>query len=88
MINDRYTLLEVSGLTGLEPSRIDAWIAMEWVSPLGSETLDQEDVARLQLIHELQHDLGANEEAIPLILHLLDQLCYTQDVIRKLKGKI
>ncbi len=88
MTNERYTLLEVSKQTGLDPARIDAWIAMEWVSPQASEALDQEDIARLRLIHELQHDLGANEEAIPLILHLLDQLCHIQEVLRNLKGKM
>lgn len=86
MISDRYTLLEVSKLTGLDSSKIGAWIAMEWVSPQATEALDQEDIARLRLIHELQHDLGANKEAIPLILHLLDQLCYVQGVLRKVKG--
>lgn len=86
MTSDRYTLLEVSKLTGLDLSKIDAWIAMEWVSPQASQALDQEDIARLRLIHELQHDLGANKEAIPLILHLLDQLCYIQEALRKMKG--
>lgn len=86
MNNDKFTLLEVSKLTGLELSRIDAWIIKEWVVPEASEALDQEDIARLRLIHELQNDLGVNEEAIPLILHLLDQLCYMQAALFKMKG--
>lgn len=87
MKDEKYTLLEVSQMTGLDPSRINAWITMEWVSPLAAGALDEEDIARLRLIHELQQDLGANEEAVPLILHLLDQLCYIQDVLRKVNGK-
>ncbi len=83
MTKVNFTLLEVSEITGLNLSRINAWIEREWVTPQGSEMLDEEDIARLQLIHELQSNLGANEEAIPLILHLLDQLCYVQNVLRK-----
>jgi chaperone modulatory protein CbpM len=87
MTDDKFTLLEVSGLTGLEPARISSWIAMEWISPRSFEALDYEDIARLRLIRELQHDFGANEESVPLILHLVDQLCYAQEVLRKLKEK-
>jgi chaperone modulatory protein CbpM len=87
VVNKTFTLIEVSKLTGLELSRIDAWIAMDWVSPLATESLDQEDIARLRLIHELQNDLGANDDSIPLILHLVDQLCHLQEVLRKLNVK-
>jgi chaperone modulatory protein CbpM len=83
-MNRTFTLIEVSKLTGLDPSKIDAWIAREWVSPVASETLDQEDIARLRLIHELQNDFGANDDSIPLILHLVDQLCHLQGVLRTL----
>ena len=83
MTKVKFTLMQVSKITGLNPSKINAWIDMEWITPQGSGSLDQEDIARLRLIHELQFNFGANEEAIPLILHLLDQLCYVQNVLRK-----
>ncbi len=82
-----FTLLEVSNLTGLDQAVIDTWITKEWVSPPAPGELDQEDIARLRLIHELQHDFGANEDAIPLILHLVDQLCHFQEQLRRLEGK-
>ena len=88
MINNKFTLIEVSNITGLEIVRINNWITKEWISPFGSETLDLEDIARLHLINELQNDFGANEESIPLILHLIDQLCYVQENLRHLKAKI
>ena len=78
-----FTLLEVSEITGLNISSMKAWIDKEWVTPQGTEVLDQEDMGRLRLIHELQVDLGANEEAIPIILHLLDQLYYVQNRLRR-----
>jgi chaperone modulatory protein CbpM len=36
--------------------------------------LDEEDLARIQLIRELQEDLGVNDDAVPIILNLIDQL--------------
>ena len=82
MTKMKFTLMQASKITGLNSSKINAWIDMEWITPQSSGLLDQEDVARLRLIHELQSNLGVNEEAIPLILHLLDQLCYVQNMLR------
>ena len=82
-----FTLLEVSNLTGLNQAVIATWIEKEWLFPPAPGILDQEDVARLRLIHELQHDFGANEDAVPLILHLVDQLCHFQEQLRRLEGK-
>lgn len=82
-----FTLLEVSNLTGFDQAVIADWISKEWVSPPAPDVLDQEDIARLRLIHELQNDFGANENAIPLILHLVDQLCHFQEQLRRLEGK-
>jgi chaperone modulatory protein CbpM len=47
-----------------------------WVRPAfpAEGELDAEDLARLRLIVELLGDFGVNEEAVPVILHLLDQL--------------
>lgn len=85
MTDSKFTLVDVTRLTGIDGTLISAWIAREWVSPSAPEIFDQEDIARLGLINELQHDFGANEEAIPLILHLIDQLCHTRELFRQLK---
>jgi chaperone modulatory protein CbpM len=74
-IQRRYTLVEARELTGLEEARIISFIERGWISPPERAQLDEEDIARLRLIEELAQDLGVNEEAIPLVLHLLDQLC-------------
>jgi chaperone modulatory protein CbpM len=52
------------------------YVENEWVSPCETEPLafDEEDSARIRLIRELQQAFGVNDEGIPLILHLLDQL--------------
>ena len=73
MIN-RFTLIEVSNLTGLELSRITKWITKEWLSLVESEILDREDIARLRLIHDLQHASSLAPKSFPIILHLMMNL--------------
>jgi chaperone modulatory protein CbpM len=55
------------------------YIERKWISPTHQEIheiseLDDEDLARCQLIQELQEDLGVNDDAIPIILNLIDQI--------------
>jgi len=55
------------------------YIERQWISPTHQEIheiseLDEEDLARIQLIQELQEDLGVNDDAIPIILNLIDQI--------------
>lgn len=61
------------------PSRIDLkrWIANDWVRPhlaSGALVFEEIDVARIDLIRDLKEDLGINEDALPVVLMLLDQL--------------
>jgi hypothetical protein len=55
------------------------YIERRWIIPRQPEIrniseLDEEDLARIQLIRELQEDLGVNDDAVPIILNLIDQL--------------
>lgn len=61
---------------GVPSQDILFFIEQEWVLPAGGEELffDSEDVARIHLISELRRDFGVNDESMPIILHLLDQL--------------
>src|SRR4051812_35470735 len=72
----RYLMIEASEILKVEQRFIIHCIRSHWIHPLSpsSMELDDEDLARLQLIRDLQDDFGVNEESIPLILHLLDQL--------------
>ena len=78
-----YSLTEVSELTGIDRSIVITFIQREWIFPVTKDEIDQEDVARIRLIEELRCSFGANDEAIPLILHLLDQLYYLHHQLRK-----
>lgn len=75
-MNSFFTHIEVCKLTGLNEQVLIRYIKREWITPLSQSQLDAEDLARIRLIRDLERDFGANEEAIPLILHLLDQLHY------------
>src|SRR3546814_16484285 len=56
-------------------SELSAWIEQHWVLPVeveGDLLFDDTDVARVKLIAELRNALGVNEDAIPVVLRLLD----------------
>jgi len=60
----------------LEAEALEHWMAAGWLvlSGEGSGQFTEADVARAELIHDLQRDLGVNEEGIGVILDLIDQL--------------
>lgn len=62
---------------GLEAEELRHWIAESWVRPETGEAgyLFQEvDIARVRLIYELRYELAIDEEAMPVVLQLLDQV--------------
>lgn len=64
-------------MPGLERLELERWISNEWVRPdqRGDQCIFQDiDVARIQLIQELGDIMQVNEEAMPVVLSLLDQL--------------
>ncbi len=60
----------------LSESFIVECVKYEWIQPCDCEKnlFDEEDIARLKLIQELKRDFGVNDESVPIILHLLDQI--------------
>jgi chaperone modulatory protein CbpM len=62
---------------GLGEEELRRWIAEAWVRPESRAegyVFHEVDVARVRLIHELRYDLAIDEEALPVVLHLLDQV--------------
>lgn len=56
---------------------VERWILNDWIRPEGADgawRFRRIDVARAQLIWELRSDMQVNEEALPIVLSLLDQL--------------
>ncbi|TCT44712.1 chaperone modulator CbpM [Martelella mediterranea] len=61
----------------LSADRLEVCVRQAWVRPYRGEAgpvFDETDVARLNLIVELTEDMAVNEEAVPVILGLLDEV--------------
>ena len=72
----RRQLEEVCIICGTSKEIILHFIDENWLDPIDREHVifDDEDVARIKLIVELKEEFGVNDEAVPIILHLIDQL--------------
>jgi chaperone modulatory protein CbpM len=71
------TLAEVVTATEVSEGEIVTWVEQRWVLPVeedGRWFFDDADVARVSLIDELRSDMAVNDEAMPIVLRLLDQL--------------
>lgn len=58
-------------------SELNTWIEQHWVLPVRNQDsffFDEADIARVRLITELRNDMGVNDDAIPVVLRLLDQI--------------
>jgi chaperone modulatory protein CbpM len=74
----------------LEPQVLEAWIETGWLLPDrtgGGRHFSEVDLARVQLIRDL-HDLGVNDDGIPVILDLVDQLHGLRHTLRGLLATI
>ena len=66
---------------------VETWIEAGWLRPRRSErgaAFSAIDIARAQLIRDLKEDLGVNDEGIPIILDLVDQMHGLRRALREL----
>ncbi|HXH31910.1 MAG TPA: chaperone modulator CbpM [Bacteriovoracaceae bacterium] len=68
---------------GVPMHLVELFIEQEWITPLdqNEKLFDEEDIARITLICELRDELGVNDESMPIILKLLDQLHYLRMMV-------
>lgn len=70
----------------IETEELDRWVAAGWLLP-GEDGVARDysdvDLARAHLIRDLQ-GLGVNDEGIPIVLHLVDQLHGARRTLREL----
>ena len=60
----------------IDAEALDRWVAAGWLLPHESDAVrdySEVDLARASLIRDLQN-LGVNDESVPIVLDLLDQL--------------
>jgi len=74
-------------LRGLERGELVRWVENRWVLPerrAGSWVFHEVDVARAELIFEIRRDFAIDDEAMPLVLSLLDQVYSLRRQMRRL----
>lgn len=87
------TLSEVALIVGrVDRVELRSWVERGWVvaSREGETELhfSEIDVARVELICDLRHDLMVDEETLPLVLSLLDQVYALRRQMKVLTGAI
>ena len=84
------TVQTLSRTVGVAEAEITRWVELAWLRPDGSPggwTFHEVDVARVRLIAELR-ELRMDEDAMPVVLSLLDQLYATRRRMRLLQQAI
>ena len=74
-------------LRGLERRELTRWVQNRWVLPesrAGTWVFHEVDVARVELIFEIRRDFAVDDEAMPLVLSLLDQVYSLRRQMRRL----
>jgi chaperone modulatory protein CbpM len=72
---------------GLERRELARWVENRWVLPeRHAETwvFHEVDVARVELIHDIRRDFAIDDEAMGLVLGLLDQVYGLRRQMRRL----
>jgi chaperone modulatory protein CbpM len=70
--------------------KLNAWLEAGWIAPQRNDEgthYSEIDVARARLIADLK-DLGINDEGVPVVLDLVDQLHGLRRVLRELLSTI
>jgi len=67
------------------------WVERRWILPAqqeGNLVFSDADVARAQMIIELRRDMGIDDEAMPVVLDLLDKLYGVRRQMRELLSAV
>ncbi|HXC91948.1 MAG TPA: chaperone modulator CbpM [Stellaceae bacterium] len=71
----------------LDRRELAQWVENRWVLPEergGAWLFHEVDVARVELILEIRHEFAIDDEALPLVLGLLDQVYGLRRQLRRL----
>ena len=78
---------ELCQSVGVSVAELRVWRRSGWVAPAEGDAgpvYDEVDMARVRLVCGLRDDLGLDEEAIPVVLSLMDQLYGVRRELRAL----
>lgn len=83
---------DVIGLIeGLAQAELRAWVKAGWVRPdrRGSRYIYREiDLARVRFIHEIRNELQVGEDALPVVLSLVDQIHGLRGTLKALAAAV
>jgi chaperone modulatory protein CbpM len=82
-------LVETVGAITLRQLRL--WVRRGWVVPAQGENgpvFDEADVARARLVWQLRCDMNVNDDAVPVVLALIDQLHGIRQELKAVLGAI
>ena len=85
------TLGDVIAEFRLDRDELLLWIERRWILPVsqdGDYVFAEADIARVQMIADLRHDLDIDEDAMPVVLDLLDKLYGVRRQMRELLSAI
>jgi chaperone modulatory protein CbpM len=76
-------------IVGIDIETLETWIDVGWLQPARPDTRELSDLdwARARMIRDFRTDLGVNDEAIPIILNLIDQVHGLRRAMRALIDK-
>jgi len=75
----------------LSREELEHWIELSWVRPAGAPghyVFEEIDAARVGLILELREQLQVGEEALPVVLSLIDQLYEARRRMRRVRDAL
>lgn len=87
----RMTKQEFLSSAGIQVQVLELWLEQRWLIPEEAEAgllFSEIELARAHLIRQLKDDLGANDEGIDVILHLVDQIHGLRRVLGELREEI
>ena len=82
---------DIVALYRVDRVELTSWIEQRWVRPQPTEhgfNFDKVDEARVGLIRELRQDLMVDENALDVVLTLLDQLYAARCMLRTVEDAI
>ena len=77
--------------SGLGQETLVSWLEEQWLIPSESSvemSFSDIDIARAQLIRDLQEIMGVNDEGVGVILHLVDQLYGMRQTLMALQNVV
>ncbi len=75
----------------LGAAEVQRWIDCRWVQPEPEDNgwlFHDIDVARVRLIYDIRYELAIEEDAVPLVLSLIDQVYELRMALRAVEGAV